>query len=89
MAKTAAQRQAEYRARRPHAGDDGNGERRLSLWVRSGTALALGRLARRYCVTKQEMIERLVIAEDDRVLSDIELDSPEWDAYFGTAAVTQ
>ena len=59
------------------------------LWVRSGTALALDRLARRYCVTKQEMIERLVIAEDDRVLSDIELDSPEWDAYFGTAAVTQ
>ena len=89
MAKTAAQRQAQYRARRPHAGDDGNGERRLSLWVRSGTALALDRLARRYCVTKQEMIERMVIAEDDRVLSDIELDSPEWDAYFGTAAVTQ
>ena len=89
MAKTAVQRQAQYRARRPHAGDDGNGERRLSLWVSSGTTLALDRLARRYCVTKQEMIERLVTAEDDRVLSKIELDSPEWDVYFGTAVVTQ
>ena len=28
---------------------------------------ALGRLAKRYGVTKREMIERLVIAEDDRI----------------------
>jgi len=33
MAKTAAQRQAAYRARSHHAGHDGNGERRLSVWV--------------------------------------------------------
>ncbi|MER2543409.1 MAG: hypothetical protein ABTS16_08150, partial [Candidatus Accumulibacter phosphatis] len=60
MAKTAAQRQAAYRARRPHAGEDGNGERRLNLWVSTHTDLAIERLARRYCVTKREIVERLV-----------------------------
>ena len=89
MAKTTAQRQAAYRARRSHAGDDGNGERRLNLWIRTRTDLAIERLARRYCVTQREIIERLVIAEDDRVSSSIDLDSPEWDEYFGTVAVTQ
>lgn len=89
MAKTAAQRQAQYRARRPHAGNDGNGERRLNLWLSTQAALAVERLARRYCVTKREIIERLAIAEDNRVLSGIEFDSPEWDKYFRTAPVTQ
>jgi hypothetical protein len=65
MAKTAAQRQAAYRARRPHAGEDGNGERRLNLWVSTRTDLAIERLARRYCVTKREIVERLVIAMDE------------------------
>lgn len=82
MAKSAAQRQAEYRARRPIAGDNGN--RRLNLWIRTGAALALARLARRYRVTKQEMIERLILAQDEGVLATIELDSPEWDEYMRT-----
>jgi hypothetical protein len=82
MAKTASQRQAAYRARRPHAGHDGNGERRLSIWIETGASLALGRLARRYAVTQQALIERLVIAEDERILAGIELDSAQWHAYF-------
>lgn len=88
MAKTAAQRQAQYRARRPFAGDDGNGERRLNLWLSTAADLAIERLARRYCVTKRTMIEQLIIAEDTRVRSGITLDS-EWDAYFGKEVVTQ
>jgi hypothetical protein len=28
------------------------------------------------------MLERLIVAEDKRILSGIELDSPEWDNYF-------
>ena len=89
MAKTAAERQAQYRARRPHAGNDGNGERRLNLWLSTQADLALERLARRYCVTKREIIERLVIAEDDSVSSGIDFDSPEWSEYFSTVPVTQ
>ena len=82
MAKTAAQRQAAYRGRRPHAGNDGNGERRLSVWIDTGASLALARLARRYAVTQQTLIERLVIAEDERILGGIEPDSAQWRAYF-------
>ncbi|MEF8768873.1 hypothetical protein [Candidatus Accumulibacter contiguus] len=89
MAKTAAQRQAAYRARRPHAGEDGNGERRLNLWVSTHTDLAIERLARRYCVTKREIVERLVIAVDDRIIATLDIDAPEWDQYFTAASVTQ
>ena len=89
MAKTAAQRQAAYRTRRPHAGEDGNGERRLNLWVSTRTDLAIERLALRYCVTKREIVERLVIAMDDRIIATLDIDAPEWDQYFTAASVTQ
>jgi len=78
MAKTPAQRQAEYRKRQ----DRGDGHR-LNIWIGSEAHFALGRLARRYGVTKQQMIERLAIAEEERILAGIELDSPEWNAHFG------
>ncbi|OEZ64033.1 hypothetical protein [Duganella sp. HH105] len=84
MAKTAAQRQAQYRARRPFA-DSGEGERRLNLWIGTRLDLALTRLARHYCVPKREIVERLIAAEDERIANDIVLDSPEWEAYFRTA----
>lgn len=42
--------------------------------------LALERLARRYGVTKRE---RLAVVTDDKVLRTLELDTPDWDAYFG------
>lgn len=80
MAKTPAQRQAEYRARRKHVGEDGNGERRLSLWVSTQTAVALEGLVHHHGVTKRKMIERLITAEDDKIISGLELDSPEWEA---------
>jgi hypothetical protein len=35
------------------------------------------------------MLERLIVAEDERILSGIEFDSPEWGNYFGKAAVTR
>jgi hypothetical protein len=82
MAKTAAQRQAAYRARSHHAGHDGNGERRLSVWVGISTWLAIARLARRYAVTRRALIERLVLEEEERALAAIELDSPQWNEYF-------
>lgn len=80
MSKTAAERQAAYRARRPFAGADNNGERRINTWVNTGTYLALERLARRDGVTKREMLERIVIAEEARVTSSLEEDA--WEAYM-------
>jgi hypothetical protein len=82
MSQTTAQRQAQYRARRQTAGPDGNGERQLSTWISTGAFLGLARLARRYGVTKRELIEGLVKIEDDRVIATLELDTPEWDEYF-------
>lgn len=45
MAKSAAERQAAYRARQDSEGADGNGQRRVSMWLSTGAALALERLA--------------------------------------------
>ena len=84
MAKTAAERQAAYRERRAEAGQ--NGERRLNTWVSTGSSLALDRLAKRYGVTKRQMIERLVLEADQEIVGSLDPDSREWEEYF---SVTQ
>lgn len=63
MGKSNAERQAEYRARRPYEGPGGNGERRLNTWVSTGALLALERMSRRYGITRKEMLEKLIMAE--------------------------
>lgn len=83
MAKTPAQRQAAYRARRPYAGKNGNGERRLNLWIDTSSSLALDRLVRRYGVTKREFLEKMILEADEAILRTLDLDTPEWDRYFG------
>lgn len=82
MALTTAQRQAAYRARRATAGESGNGDRRLDMWVSTEADLALARLARRYAVTKRQMLERLITRADDAIVRRLDPDSPQWDAYF-------
>ena len=81
-AKTAAQRQAEYRKKRPFAGPDGNGERRLNTWVSTSAALALERLANRYSVTNRAMLEKLIAEADEKISASLELDSSEWNKYY-------
>jgi hypothetical protein len=83
MAKTAAERQKEYRANRQFAGEEGNGERRIAAYVSTRAALALDRLANRYGITKRELLERLLVAEEDKVLKGLDLDSPEGRKYLG------
>lgn len=83
MAKTPAERQKDYRAQRQFAGEDGNGERRINTWVSTRAALALDRLAKHYGVTKREMLEKLIIAEDEKFLRTIKNDEAEWAKYFG------
>ena len=82
MALTTAQRQAAYRARRATAGESGNGDRRLDMWMSTEADLALARLARRYAMTKRQMLERLIMRADDAIVRRLEPSSPEWDAYF-------
>jgi len=83
-ARTVAERQAAYRQRRPTAGE--NGERRLNMWVTTGTALALARLAQHRGVTRRAMLEQLIIAADRRIVGKLAPDSAEWDAYFAVTA---
>lgn len=85
MPKTTAERQAAYRARQSSANADGDGKRRVSVWLSTACALALGRLARRYGVTQQALLERMLLAEDERILATIASDSEEWSEYFGVA----
>jgi hypothetical protein len=62
MGKSNAERQRAYRAARATAGD--NGDRRLQSWVTTSTDLALDRLAKRYSVTRREMLEKLILDAD-------------------------
>ncbi len=79
MVRTAAQRQAHYRARR----NDGDGERRINTWVTSATDYALDRLARHHAMTRRAILERLIVEADAAILRTLDLDTPEWDTYFG------
>jgi hypothetical protein len=88
-AKTAAQRQAESRAKRYKAGAHGDGQRQLNTWLDTGAALALERVANRYSVTKSQLLERLIREEDARILETIDYNSKEWNDYFGLPTVTQ
>lgn len=83
MVKTAAERQASYRASRAFSGTDGEGQRRVNVWLSAGSVLALKRIARRHGVTQQTLIENLLFAEDERILDGIPVDSAEWNKYFG------
>jgi hypothetical protein len=80
MAKTAAQRQADYRSRRATAGD--NGERRINTWVSTRAALALARLAQHHGLSRRELLERLVLAADEGIASGLDPDSAERATYF-------
>jgi len=81
VAKTVAERQKEYRANRQLAGE--NGERRVTAYVSTRAALALKRLSRSYGVTQRELLEKLLIAEEDKVLRGLNLDSDEGKKYLG------
>lgn len=85
MPKTTAERQAAYRARQSSTNGEGDGKRRVSVWLSTGCTLALGRLARRYGVTQQALLEQVLLAEDERILATIALDSEQWNQYFGVA----
>lgn len=88
MAKSSAERQAAYRARQDSEGADGNGQRRVSMWLSTGAALALARLARRYGVTQRVFVENILFAEDERVLATMTIDTAEWESYFARKRIS-
>ena len=75
--KTPAARQAAWRARRKdeHA-------RRLNAWLSLQGQVALERIARHHELTREQMLERLIFAEDERLLMTLTPGAPAWEAYF-------
>lgn len=82
MAKTPAERQKEFRAKRPFAGPDGNGQRQVRAWINTGSYLALKRIANRYGVTQRELLQRLLADEEARILKIIGKDDAEREKYL-------
>lgn len=82
MARTAAERQAACRLRRPTAGE--NGDKQINTWVTTRAHKALTRLARHHGISQRVMLERFLIEADDRISAELDPTSPEWDAYFVT-----
>lgn len=76
--KTPAQRQA---ARR-HKLRVQEHQCRLNVWIDASACNALRRLARRDAVTQRQCLERLLRQAEDHILCTLDLDSPEWEAYF-------
>ena len=83
MGQSVKERQAKYRASRASAGESGNGERRLSMWVTTEAQLALERLAKHEKKTMRAVLERLVVEADEANLQNLSEDAPQWGEYFG------
>ncbi len=76
MAKTASERQAAFR----QSAITGN-RFRLNTYLSGEARAALTALSNRYCVTQSELIERLLVAEKDRLISG--MDDSQLAEFFG------
>ena len=81
MAKTNSERQKAYRLR-SNDRNNGDGDHRLNSWITSTADFALDRLARRYAVTRRQILERLIIEADSAILKGMAYDSPELENYL-------
>ena len=82
-AKTAAERQAEYRRKKKWKGGTYNaGHKNLNIWVDATTKYALERLAKHYENSTGMVIEVLIKEAEEKLKSGWEISSKEWDNYF-------
>lgn len=77
MAKSNAERQAAYKTRR--ANGESN-DRQLNTWLSSEAFFALRRLAKHEGSTKRRLLEKLILAADQIVSSD--MDDAGFDTYL-------
>jgi len=75
--KTVAERQARYRKSRAFSGKNVERQLRANVWLGIASVLALKQFARRYGVTTQKLIEKLLLAENVRILVGISVDLAE------------
>jgi len=67
MAKSGAERQAKYRRKRATAGPQGDGERRVDLWVSYAAFFALRRLSKHHGIGQGRVLEDLILAADTKM----------------------
>jgi hypothetical protein len=82
MAKTAAERQREYRARRQEGTDARWGDKRINSWVSRDAYDALRRLARHHGITQEKALEQVLIEADRRVGRSLADDKAAWERYY-------
>lgn len=80
QAKSNAERQSDYRRKKRRSGDNGNYN--LNVWVSSGAKFALLRLARHSVESPEQILERLILAEQDRVTHSMDDLSEEYENYY-------
>ncbi len=78
MAKSLAERQAAYSAKQ----QEGDGGKKLCMWVTTGCNNGLARLAKHHGMTKRELLMMLVKTADDAIIKQFDFDSPELNRYI-------
>jgi hypothetical protein len=61
---------------------EGLGQQHVHIWISDGVYLALERLAKCYGITKKDMLEKLIVDEDEKVLHGTNLESAEGQRYL-------
>lgn len=90
MAKSNSERQKQYRDSRFNRGE--LGESRINTFVTFESANNLKRLSVYYNLSKRQILELLINTANQKLIDNLEIDSPEWNKYFNcerTAEVTQ
>lgn len=82
MPSTSAERQAKYRENKRRGNKDDLGGRRLDCWISSETFFALRRLSQHQGKTKQQTLESLIQAADEKNLEAC-LTDEDLDKYLG------
>jgi hypothetical protein len=78
-AKTAAERQADYRDKKKYSGE--NIQENLNIWIESQTIRALERLAKSEKTTKLEMLKKLIDQADKKALKKA-AEAGKWEEYW-------
>ncbi|EDR5914990.1 hypothetical protein QRI27_004096 [Salmonella enterica] len=80
MAKSNSERQKQYRDSRFNRGE--LGESRINTFVTFESANNLKRLSVYYNLSKRQILELLINTANQKLIDNLEIDSPEWNKYF-------
>ncbi|EMF7742177.1 hypothetical protein V4G73_000694 [Salmonella enterica] len=80
MALSNKERQKQYRNSRFNRGE--LGDSRINTFVTFEAANNLKRLSEYYNLSKRQILELLINTANQKLIDNLEMDSPEWDKYF-------